>query len=320
MPDDDEGAEQPTVAGESDATTIVPGPTQAAPELAWSQDDGEDDDESTWRHALMDAAKPLFAFALIAVVAVGVGAWLTFGRDAVPSTTSVPTPAPALSPQSSPDDNGYVALAISVSDLPIGGFGVGESQQKANQIALGECRARAHDCVLADAGAHHGCVAVAYNRAEHSYASGSGATITDATGDAVRRFGVDAPTVGQCSDPPGVIRATPPPAAPKATEPAPAPPTTVTATQAPHAPAMPTTAPDDDAAFRRFVLQIPGMRVVNWDIAESGARGVCHYLGQGHSHDDAAAQVLRDDPTFTPWQASAMVNASVSAYCPQYEQ
>ncbi len=320
MPDDDEGAEQPTVAGESDATTIVPPATQAAPQLAWSQDADEDDDESTWRHVLMDAAKPLFAFALIAVVAVGVGAWLTFGRDAARPPTSAPTLQPTLPAQSSPDDNGYVALALSVSDLPVGGFGVGESQQKANEIALAECRARAHDCVLVDAGAHHGCVAAAYNRAQHSYVSGSGATIADATEDAVRRFGVDAPTIGQCSDPPGVIRATPPPAAPKVVEPALAPPTAVTVTQAPAAAAVPTAAPDPDAAFRRLVLQIPGMRVVNWDIAESGARGVCGYLDQGHSHDDAAAQVLRDDPTFTPWQASAMVNASVSAYCPQYEQ
>ena len=44
MPDEDEAeAEQPTAAGEGDATAIVLAPTQAAPELAWSAADEEDD-------------------------------------------------------------------------------------------------------------------------------------------------------------------------------------------------------------------------------------------------------------------------------------
>ncbi len=36
--DDTEAGDQPTVAAESDATTVVPPPTEAAPELAWSQE------------------------------------------------------------------------------------------------------------------------------------------------------------------------------------------------------------------------------------------------------------------------------------------
>jgi hypothetical protein len=95
---------------------------------------------------------------------------------------------------------------------------------------------------------------------------------------------------------------------------------TVTVTETPQAAAQPApkaSTPDADQVFRNFVLQIPGMRVVNWGIAQAGAHNICAYLGQGHSHDDAAQQVLQNDPTFTPWQASAMVNASTAAYCPQ---
>ncbi|HEY0225003.1 MAG TPA: DUF732 domain-containing protein [Mycobacterium sp.] len=75
---------------------------------------------------------------------------------------------------------------------------------------------------------------------------------------------------------------------------------------------------DADQVFRNFVLQIPGMRVVNWGIAQAGAHNICASLGQGHTHDDATQQVLANDPTFTAWQASALVNASTTAYCPQY--
>jgi hypothetical protein len=32
---------------------------------------------------------------------------------------------------------------------------------------------------------------------------------------------------------------------------------------------------------------------------------------------DADASVLANDPTFTPRQAAAVVNAAVTAYCPQ---
>lgn len=96
---------------------------------------------------------------------------------------------------------------------------------------------------------------------------------------------------------------------------------TVTVTETPQAappPAPKASTPDVDQVFRNFVLQIPGMHVVNWGIAQNGARSICAYLGQGHTHDDATQQVLQNDPTFTPWQASAMVNASTTAYCPQY--
>lgn len=39
---------------------------------------------------------------------------------------------------------------------------------------------------------------------------------------------------------------------------------------------------------------------------------VCGYLRAGHSRAAATRQVLANDPTFTPWHASAMVNASTT--------
>lgn len=58
------------------------------------------------------------------------------------------------------------------------------------------------------------------------------------------------------------------------------------------------------------------MTVVDWGITEAGAHRVCGYLAAGHSRDDAVQQVLANDPTFLPWQATSMVNASETAYCP----
>lgn len=104
-----------------------------------------------------------------------------------------------------------------------------------------------------------------------------------------------------------------------------APPTTVTVTASPQAappqaPAAepPAAAPGPDTVFRKLVRSIPGVNVISWDVTEAGAHRVCGYLRAGHSHDDAVQQVLANDPTFTAWQASAMVNASTTAYCPQY--
>ncbi|WP_374023927.1 DUF732 domain-containing protein [Mycobacterium sp. HNNTM2301] len=98
-------------------------------------------------------------------------------------------------------------------------------------------------------------------------------------------------------------------------------PPTVTVTATPHAPPppAPAPAPDPDTVFRNFVRGIPGVTVINWEVAEAGAHRVCGYLRAGHSHDDATQQVLANDPTFTAWQASATVNASVTAYCPDQQ-
>jgi hypothetical protein len=59
------------------------------------------------------------------------------------------------------------------------------------------------------------------------------------------------------------------------------------------------------------------MTIVNPGIAAADGRSVCTYIRNGHTRADADASVLQNDPTFTPWQAAAVVNASVAAYCPQ---
>jgi Protein of unknown function (DUF732) len=75
---------------------------------------------------------------------------------------------------------------------------------------------------------------------------------------------------------------------------------------------------DPDQVFRNLVLQIPGIRSLNWADAEAGGRAICTYLSEGHTHVEAAQQVLQNNSTFVAWQASALVNASTTAYCPQY--
>jgi hypothetical protein len=60
------------------------------------------------------------------------------------------------------------------------------------------------------------------------------------------------------------------------------------------------------------------MTIADPTIAEAGGRKVCAYLQAGHSRADTNATVLQNDPTFTPWQANAVVNAAITAYCPQY--
>ncbi|MDO2354656.1 DUF732 domain-containing protein [Mycobacterium avium] len=106
----------------------------------------------------------------------------------------------------------------------------------------------------------------------------------------------------------------------------PTPPATVTVTATPQAapPPAPTAAstspagapPDPDTVFRNAVRGIPGVTVIDWEVTEAGAHRVCGYLRAGHSRDDAVQQVLANDPTFTPQQAWAMVNATETAYCP----
>lgn len=110
--------------------------------------------------------------------------------------------------------------------------------------------------------------------------------------------------------------------------PAPAAPPTVTVTAPPPSPptvtvqAAPTLAPppaDADRIFREGVAGIPGLHVVNWDVAEAGARSICGGFARGMTRAQIIDEVQRDDPTFTPWQTSGMVNVALAAYCPQYE-
>lgn len=73
-----------------------------------------------------------------------------------------------------------------------------------------------------------------------------------------------------------------------------------------------------DQVFRSLVLQIPGLHVIDWNVAEAGARSMCAGLAEGMPWAQVVAEVQRDNPTFTPAQSAALVDASVAAYCPQY--
>ncbi len=61
------------------------------------------------------------------------------------------------------------------------------------------------------------------------------------------------------------------------------------------------------------------MHIVNWDVAEAGARSICGGFAHGMTRAQVVDEVQRNDPTFTTWQTSGMVNVALAAYCPQYE-
>lgn len=90
----------PTAAGDNDETAIVPPPTEAAPELAWSSEDYTEagptkpeahvDQRSAWRWAAVVAVVAL------PLAAVAVGAIILFGHKSAPAA-SVPAPPPVPS-------------------------------------------------------------------------------------------------------------------------------------------------------------------------------------------------------------------------------
>jgi hypothetical protein len=106
--DDNTDDQPPTAAAESDATTVLPPSTEAAPELAWSEDDGDADDAQPWREAWAGASIVVFIAALTAF-AIAVVGWLsiqthhdapvapapsTMAAAALPPITAAPAPAP----------------------------------------------------------------------------------------------------------------------------------------------------------------------------------------------------------------------------------
>ena len=72
-----------------------------------------------------------------------------------------------------------------------------------------------------------------------------------------------------------------------------------------------------DAEFIALVEQIPGMHIINPAITDNGGRMVCAHLG---SHDlaDTEADLLQDNPTFTPAEADAFVDDAMQVYCPSH--
>jgi Protein of unknown function (DUF732) len=312
-------------AGDAETDFVPPAAAEHA-EHAWSNEEPVTEVLSRpWRSAWAIAGIGLLCAVIVAFAIFGVVALVKEnhrgGSRTAPTTTpgnSVPAPAAAASsptapapPQPArPDDDEYVAMAISPAAINAphtGGFGTAGTQDEANRIALSECRAGTgnDDCLPVNAGMYHGCVSFAVEHSGRRWAGGSGVDSDAARADARRRL-PEADFVGvQCSDPPGLIKApeSPSPAA------APAPPTTVTEAPQPSVQA--------DQIYMALISQIPGTVIADPAKAVAGGRNICPGLAaQGRASTEAAVQA--NDPGFSPWQAAAVVNAAITAYCPQY--
>ncbi|WP_155945963.1 DUF4189 domain-containing protein [Mycobacterium simiae] len=225
-----------TSHGAGDAQTeFVPPAPAPAPEHAWSEEEPVSETlPRPWRSAWVYAGAGLLsavvvAFAIFGAVAIVRGNHGSGPTIPAPQVAQAAAPPPASPPNpraASPDDDEFVAIAISPRSLGTsqGGvaFGTSGTQDHANQIALGECRAGTgyDDCMLVGVGMFHGCigVAVGFGNNAHAWASGSGVDSDTARAAAVSRLGGSANFVySQCSDPPGIIRV--PTTAPTAPEP-----------------------------------------------------------------------------------------------------
>lgn len=71
------------------------------------------------------------------------------------------------------------------------------------------------------------------------------------------------------------------------------------------------------AEFTALVSQIPGMHIINPAITDNGGRMVCAHL-DSHSREDTTADLLQDNPTFTPAEADAFVGDAEQVYCPSH--
>jgi hypothetical protein len=72
-----------------------------------------------------------------------------------------------------------------------------------------------------------------------------------------------------------------------------------------------------DRAFIALVSQIPGMHIINPTITDNGGRMVCTYL-DSHGREDTTADLLHDNPTFTPAESDAFVGDAEQVYCPAH--
>jgi hypothetical protein len=72
-----------------------------------------------------------------------------------------------------------------------------------------------------------------------------------------------------------------------------------------------------DARFIALVEQIPGMHVIDPTITDNGGRMVCAHL-DSHSREDTTADLLHDNPSFTPVEADAFVDDAEQVYCPAH--
>jgi Protein of unknown function (DUF732)/Domain of unknown function (DUF4189) len=347
-------------AGDSETAIVAP-VTQLAPMLAWSVDE----DETVQLHhswaSVWGQATVMVALAAAVAVVIGILGWLGFrGDDApvVPPPSTMPAaalppistvaqattmtvqaappivtvtpaaPSPPAAPHAArPDDDEFVALAISPRaigspNMRGGGFGTSGTQARADQIALSECRATGNDdCLLINAGMFHGCVAYAIDSATHTWAGGSGADESQARMDATRRIGTTPAFVtAKCSTPPEVTPA--PPMSMQTVDPKPTeripPPTTATVQAAPRVIDPGPSEADLDEQYLND-LTGAGLKITSVREVIAGAHNVCAYLGAGHSEADAVGTAMNGNTTLTEGNARTLVDSAVRVYCPDEE-
>ncbi len=208
-------------AGEA-KTELVPPVTVADQAEAWSNEEPVTEALSRpWRSVWVIAGAGVLCAVVVAFAIFGVVALVRQSRGTMQTLSTAPTYSDALAPTPGsysppqavrPDDDEFVALAISPRSLSTGriaGFGTSGVQDRADQIALSECRANTgnDDCLLVNAGMFHGCVSVAIDSSQRNWASGSGTDFDAARANAVSRLGIAVSFVfAQCSDPPGILR------------------------------------------------------------------------------------------------------------------
>ncbi|AXN46847.1 Serine/threonine-protein kinase PknF [Mycobacterium marinum] len=83
-------------------------------------------------------------------------------------------------------------------------------------------------------------------------------------------------------------------------------------------PPAPPHPPSPDQSFLSLVSEIPGITVTDPATAAATGRAVCTSLQNGGTPHDAAAATV-NNTGITPAQASAGINAAITAYCPQYQ-
>jgi hypothetical protein len=76
---------------------------------------------------------------------------------------------------------------------------------------------------------------------------------------------------------------------------------------------------DADQHFLSLLSQIPGVTIVDPAAVTASGRQICVYLQNGdETKEGAIAKTMRNTPNGTLRGATGMVNAAISAYCPQF--
>jgi len=326
MTSDDTADDQPaTAAAGNDETTVLPPPTEAAAALAYSEAD--DGDLGSWRDAIGSAALPLFVTAAVAVVALaGFWVWLewpsTLAADnRTSSAVAQANPSPAL-PNSANSDQ-YVAVALSPHTHK-GGAGTAGTQERADQIALNECKSHGDDLCMVAAREHLGCAEYAYGDGG-DWAGASGPDPQTAHANVTKKLrGTYVGGGFWCSTPPGnpTTASTVPQAA---ITPAPVtlPPITTVAPEPATRIAAPAQAPLPDPTLnhddRAFLVRIHQDKLPTDDDGDAVLMGhqQCSEMRQDGTSTYERAEGLQGALHWTFSQAFDFVTDAAIVYCPQ---